>query len=311
MEFHAKYVHQPIQQTTPGKEKARFRGPGGYHAYGTPDGLPGAANGVVGGNSPTQAVTNPTKGNALSAIARVAGAEGVVKALDNPAMGKVSDADVEKVAIQLLMREGASKNPSNPTEGARELFEKQRIEMGEKTMEMKKSAQTRSLVSKLRSTMQLVEDSELRSGRDPNEFLPWAKTAWPQSWLLEYEKFTAKDPRFAANKAEALAIFREQKMKELRSSIQGVLNQHTHDLFGGAQSKQELEKAAQEIGNKSSWHMIRTFLDNRSNDLQREQQQLTSNLTPIQLVFLRLGMKDRGQVYLPQAGIPAPKGPTK
>lgn len=308
MEFYAKYVHTAPKKTVPQETAALYKGPGGWAPLGQTAGAQqqgpaSPVNGEVQG-TPSQVSSKGFKSPVVAALARTGGAPAVDRLLSNPKTAdKVSDKDIENVAIMLVRQEAQMRFPGQPGGYAKVMKEEQE-KLQPITMELQKTAGARSLIAKVRGTMQVIEKTEVADGRDPEAFLGWARTAWPKSWVLEYEKFTAKDPRFAANNAEAAQIFRAQKAKELRAALAGVFNQHTHELFGGAQSEQELAKAAMEAGDKSSWHQTAVFLDGRSQQLNRQAVELKGGLTPMQRVLLRVGTDDgMNKTYLPQSGV--------
>jgi hypothetical protein len=322
MEFYAKYIHTAPKRTLPGETAAMYKGPGGWAPLGQTGGVasggtsahrpePGKSPvmGEIAGG-PSLAPQAPLKNPTLAAVTKTKGPEAAANLIDHPAVaGKVSDEDIENLAIMLARREALATN-KHPLAVLRE----ERAKLEPRIMEMQKSASTRSLIASVRSKMDIIERTELGEGRDPEQFLSWARTAWPTSWVLEYEKFTAKDPRFAANAAEMRSRFREQKMKELRADLAGVFNQHNHELFGGAQTEKgsgggEIGRGAMEIGNKSSFHQTKVFLDNRARELQKPQTELKVGLSPLALIILRMSTEEgASDSYLPHKNIPGPKG---
>jgi hypothetical protein len=316
MEFYAKYVHTAPKKTVPQETAALYKGPGGWAPLGQTAGQQGPAspvNGQVAGG-PSQATDKGFKSPVVAALARTGGAPAVDRLLSNPKTAqKVSDRDVENVAMMLIRQEAQQRYPNQPG-GYIKVLKDEQEKLQPVTMELQKTAQQRHLIATVRGTMDVIERTERDDGRDPEQFLSWARTAWPKSWVMEYEKFTAKDPRFASNSAEMAAAFREQKAKELRAALQGVFNQHNHELFGGAQTATgpgggEIGRGMLEVGEKSTFHQTKAFLDQRSQQLQKQVDELKGGLTPMQRVLLRVGTSGgMGDAYLPRKDVPGPKG---
>jgi hypothetical protein len=317
MEFYAKYVHTAPKKTVPQETAALYRGPGGWAPLGQTgpasqsEGAASPVNSTIKG-SPSQVAPGGFKSPVVQALARTGGPAAVDKLLAGPHGAKVSDADTEQAVKMFMMQKAARANPANPALAYDKLMKDEMDSIAPVTTELQKTAGTRHLIAQVRGTMDTIARTEAGDGRDPEQFLSWARTAWPKSWVLEYEKFSAKDPRMAGSNAEAAKMFREQKAKELRAALQGVFNQHTHELFGGAQSTQELGKAMMEVGEKSTFHQTQMFLDQRSQELQKQATELKAGLTPMQRILLRT-RTDAGasDSFLPRKEVPKPKGPTK
>ena len=171
------------------------------------------------------------------------------------------------------------------------------------------------MIANLRSRIDIIERSERGEGRDPEEFLSWAHQAWPTTWVQQYEKMTSKDPAMAKNEAERREIFRTRAAQVFRSQLQGVLNQHAHELFGGAQSEKgsgggEIGRGNQEVGPTSPVHVVRDFLNRRDEGLAQEAYELKSQLDPVSKILLRFRTGNgMATVHTPRAGVPLPPKP--
>lgn len=309
MEFYAKYIHKDAAQVPKGLHDATFKGPGGWHQYGVPGGGPASpVNGTIGGG-PSQVPNAPLKNNHLQAIARSGGAGAVDKALDDPRIGKVSSADLENTAKMLLWQEAQRKSPGNPGAAYDVLRHAEEEKLAPVAMKLQETSTSRHRVAKVRATMEQIERSERAAGNDPEDFLSWTRNGgvWPKAWILEYEKITASDPARAGDKNAVAKAYREERAKELRAALRGVFNSHAHDLFGGAQSAQELANAAMEVGEKSSFRQTQTFLDGRSQELQKQNTDTKASLSPYGRILLRLRTEGgASSTNLPSKGIRQP-----
>ncbi len=322
MEFYAKHVWTPAQKSVPGMTAARYQGPGGWAPlgqqpkYGTAIGGGGAASPVNGelAGGPTQVATKDMAGAppVVKALVRTGGAPALDRLLANPkTAGKLTDSQVE-AAVEMAARQEAQLLYPNQPGGYLKVIHDSEKKLEPVAMELSKKAGTRALIADVRSKMDIVRRSEMADGKDPEEFLSWAREALPSSWVLEYQKFTAKDPSSAKSEAERRTLYRRQKTEQLRSELQGVFNAHNHELFGGAQTEKgsgggEIGRGLQEIGPKSSFALIQSHLDGRSRQLQKEVTELKAGLDPMARILLRHRTNsDMSASRLPQQGQPGP-----
>jgi hypothetical protein len=327
MEFYKQNVHINPSRMDPGLHAARFQGPGGYATgiaqnrhSGTPlggaqvtppeqtQGKPGTAvTGTIGKGLPTTSVSGD--GGAVSptmrAVVNTSGMQGVVKAANR---GLVNDQNIRDWVKAGMYAEGHARYPNEPPDQAFvKVLNEADKQLAPFSVEIAKNAQSRILISKLAGQMALIERLEKGEGRDPSEFVSWARKNMPASFVSQYDQLTSKDPAQAANKAEERAILRKRAVQAFETQFQNALNANMHDLNGGAVSEGEAARTEAEVSKAKTWDLQKKFIERKSMALEASVNANKAGLTPAALMLYRIRSKG-GTISsgIPRAGQPGP-----
>lgn len=311
MEAHKAMVHIEANKRAIGLHNARdIGGESGYRPYGsnvTPGGPSGnAVQGSIGG-TPTTASQERFSSPQAAARSHIAVKGGPSAVLSAAERGELRDKDLENAVKASMYAEGRRLHPHDPPDTAfQKVYGEARKELAGFNVEYVKKAPTRSMVSNLRTRMDIIERSERGEGKDPEAFISFARANWPQGLYQQYTKLMSGDPS-QGNKAEQRAALRKQAVDQFLGEFQTVINQNTHDMAGGSQTSMELANLAKEVSGLSTWKERRNYLARKDLALQSEVNALKTGLSPGAAVLLRL-RTDTGRVNTPmqRKGQPEP-----
>ncbi len=265
MEFYKANVHTDPTRMDPALHNARAKGPDGWHqlggaqapAAGGPTG--NAVQGSVNGSASTANMTGKLS-PAAQAITKAGGAKGVLAANDR---GVIPDDQVKAATVANMRAVGAMYKPNNPELGFQEEVAKAQKELVPFSVELAKNAAARHTISTLSQTMDRIARSEAGAGKDVEDFVSWTQKNMPTSWKNQYEAWTAKTPTSGMSPAEVNALSRRVAVSAFQHDFKAALNVHAHELYGGAQSDNELANMRAQISELSTWKQMKAFIDDK------------------------------------------------